>query len=67
MRELIERSGVHTVLSVRGELVKPDEEVQVGPEVWPILRDERAVIVLTEALVGDAPWRTCTDRELAAF
>lgn len=65
--ELIERSGIRTVLSVRGEPVKPHEVVQVGPEVWPILRDERAVLLVTEALVGDAPWRTCTDRELSIF
>lgn len=67
VQELTERSGVYTVLSVRGERVEDEAIVEVGAEVWPILRDERAVLLLTEALVGEAPWRTCTDRELDVF
>lgn len=67
VQELIERSGVQMVLSVRGQPVDRNDVVQVGSAVWPILRDERAVLLLTDALVGDAPWRTCTERELEAF
>jgi len=67
VNELIERSGVSMVLSVRGEPVAGHEVVEVGRAVWSILRDERAVLLLTESLSGEAPWRTCTDRELALF